>query len=640
MTAIARYSRSSRIRAVLRRARIALVPLAALILLAAYGATLQTRVNGSSDEYMLDVGEIQVALNVWGTVHYTGYPLYTILGNGFTLLLRAIGAEPAAAASLYAAAWGLVALAGAGLLAWKLTRRPALAALCALLLGLTRSIWIHASIAEVYGMGLALTALMLLVALWPAPWQGAWSARRRFLALALLGGIGVAHHRAAAFVAPGLFLALWPYRRDLLRGWPRTLIQGVALAALGFAPYAYLPLRAHQGGAWVYGDPGTWRGFWQQFTGREADYLVTLPGDTGNWLDDVTQTARLLVDQLTLPGLLVALAALVVALTLSPHRRAARVLALAGLGPLAFSIAYHSAVLPGAILMPVVLVLALEVALAADWLLARRPRLEPALLAGLLAWALVLIPFNVDWIRARTTDRTGLEMIARVAQIPREGPVAFTLPWGPHYEAAAYSRLVTGENRDVKMVYHTADYAALLADGYRLYTAPETFYVFPPEWWRARLGGLGLTSAGPGLVELLAAPQIAGPGDPPAVPVVYGIGRRAAWLTCDADTLGLHVIWEAKARPSAAPSIFVHLTGEEVAPVLATADRRAPVYGFYPFTAWSPGERVRDDFTLPRLAGGTQVRFGLYEQDAQGQFVNYGERTLPVAACEPVAEAG
>ena len=290
--------------------------------------------------------------------------------------------------------------------------------------------------------------------------------------------------------------------------------------------------------------------------------------------------------------------------------------------------------------MPVVLVLLLETALAADWLLRQRPALEPALLAGLLAWALVLIPFNADWIRARTTDRSGLEMIARVTQIPREGQVVFTLPWGPHYEAAAYSRLVTGENRDVKMVTHTADYAGLLADGYRLYTAPEAFYVFPPDWWRARLGGLGLTSAGPGLVELFATPQKASSDDPPAEPMVYGIGRQAAWLTCDADAVALHVIWEAESQPSAAPSIFVHLTGEAIAPVLATADRSAPVYGFYPFTAWSPGERVRDDFTLPRLEGGTQVRFGLYEQDAQGQFVNYGEMALPVAACEAVADAG
>ncbi len=231
-------------------------------------------------------------------------------------------------------------------------------------------------------------------------------------------------------------------------------------------------------------------------------------------------------------------------------------------------------------------------------------------------------------------------MIARVAQIPREGRVAFTLPWGPHYEAAAYSRLVTGENRDVTMIYHTADYADLLAQDYRLYTAPEAFYVFPPDWWRARLGGLGLTSAGPGLVELFDAPQMAVPGDPSAEPIVYGIAREAAWLTCDADTVALHVVWRAAESPSSDPSILVHLTGDDVASVLATADRSAPVYGFYPFTSWSPGERVRDDFTLPRLDGGTQVRVGLYEQDAQGQFVNYGEVALPVAACEPVADAG
>ena len=50
----------------------------------------------------------------------------------------------------------------------------------------------------------------------------------------------------------------------------------------------------------------------------------------------------------------------------------------------------------------------------------------------------------------------------------------------------------------------------------------------------------------------------------------------------------------------------------------------------------SPGQLVRDDFTLPRLPDMTQVRFGLYEQTGAG-FVNYGETALPVAECQPVA---
>jgi hypothetical protein len=79
-------------------------------------------------------------------------------------------------------------LGAMGLLLWRLTGNLSASVLGVVLLGTSRSIWIHNVIAEVYSMSLAITALMFLVALWPAPWQGAWSARRRVLWLACWAG--------------------------------------------------------------------------------------------------------------------------------------------------------------------------------------------------------------------------------------------------------------------------------------------------------------------------------------------------------------------------------------------------------------------------------------------------------------------
>ena len=72
--------------------------LPALALAGLAAATLQTHISCSFgetsaqnilyNEYIKDVAEIQVALNVWGTIHHTGYPLFAILGNLFTLPLR------------------------------------------------------------------------------------------------------------------------------------------------------------------------------------------------------------------------------------------------------------------------------------------------------------------------------------------------------------------------------------------------------------------------------------------------------------------------------------------------------------------------------------------------------------------------
>jgi len=632
-----------------------LLALAAVALLvASYARTLQTHIAGSfvedspasilKNEYIKDVSEIQVALNVWGTIHHTGYPLFAVLGNLFTLPLRAVGIEPAAAASLYALAWGIVALAGIAALIGALTGRPALAALAAVVAGLARSIWLHNVVAEVYSMSLAISVIMLAVALWPAPWTGAWDVRRRVWWLALLGGIGVAHHRAVVFIAPGLLLAIWPHLWAARDRWRSILLPALGLALVGFVPYVYLPLRAWQGGAWVYGDPGNLNGLWIEFTGHEADRLVTLPDGLAGLVDNVESVGQILIAELTLPGMLIGAAGLGAAMIGAPQRRAARAIGLSAAGPLLFAALYHTAVLPEAILMPVVVALVLGVALAADWLLTRRPALAPALAAGLLAWAIALAAAHTGTIRELVTEPTGLHTIERLRFVPREGKPALMLPWGPRYAAASYARLVTGEYADILTVDHKGDYPDLFDQGYELYTLPETFYTYrppwptpygePSDWWSDHLGALHLTSAAPGIVRIQSAPWLAEAAESPGTPLAYGIVQRAAWLTCDAESIVLHVIWGADRQPDGDPSIFVHLTGDAPAPDPPNADSRHPVYGLVPFARLSPGEEVRDDFTLPRLPDKTQVRFGLYEQTADGSFANYGETVLPVAGCE------
>lgn len=628
--------------------------LPALALLVLYAVTLQTHISGSfgettpenvlKNEYIKDVAEIQVALNVWGTIHHTGYPLFAIGGNLFTGSLRTLGLQPAAAASLYAAAWSLIMLVCFGALLRRMTGRLWLAVLATVLLGTARSIWIHTVIAEVYSMSLAITALMLLIALWPAPWRGRWSARRRLLALALLGGIGVAHHRAVAFVAPGLIAAVGPTLWRERPPWRRTTFQAMGLFALGFVPYLYLPLRAWQGAEWVYGEPGTLRGLWVEFSGREADRLVRLPVSAGELAENLADTGRILVHELSLPGLVIGAICLLLAVTVTEHRRAARLMALSAAGPTLFALFYHTAVLPQAVLMPTVLALIFAVPLTADWLIRQRKPIAALVAAGLIVWAAGLSARHYGYVRELVNEPTGLHTIARMERLPREGKPALMLPWGPRYAAASYARLVTRQYADVRVVDHKADYRALVAAGYQLYTEPETFYTYPPPWpsaygapstwWSERLGDFTLSSVAPGYVHLLTVPQLLAPDEPLGEPVVYGIHRRAAWLTCDDAHLYLTVIWSAEHRPAGAPSIFVHLTSDPPAPNPPNADARHPVYGLYPFTEFSPGQWVRDDFTLPRLPDKTVVRFGLYEARGE-EFVNYGETSLPVAGCAP-----
>jgi hypothetical protein len=182
----------------------ALPLLAALTaLLAAYLPTLQTIINGSAHYYALDVGETQIVLNVGGTLHATGYPLYALTGSVLVAALRLAGVSPAAAPAIVSLLWGLLALGLIYALFAHLTGRAWASAGAVFLFGLARTVWIHHAIAEIYTFGLAILAALLLLALWRQQVRG------RLAWLALLGGIGVGHHRAIAFAAPALIFAAW-----------------------------------------------------------------------------------------------------------------------------------------------------------------------------------------------------------------------------------------------------------------------------------------------------------------------------------------------------------------------------------------------------------------------------------------------
>lgn len=65
-----------------------------------YALTLMSTISGCAHEYCADVGEFQVALPLWGTVHHTGYPLYMLLGSPFVTVLNILGIPPALGASI------------------------------------------------------------------------------------------------------------------------------------------------------------------------------------------------------------------------------------------------------------------------------------------------------------------------------------------------------------------------------------------------------------------------------------------------------------------------------------------------------------------------------------------------------------
>lgn len=599
-------------------------------LLAAYLLTLQTIPNGAEHYYMIDVGETQIVLNVWGTLHATGYPLYVMLGSLCVALLRGLGVDAAAAPGVVSLLCTLAALGLLYALLRRICGRGWLAAGVVALYGLTRTVWIHASIAEIYSFGLLILVGLLALALWDAPVRG------RVYWLALLGGVGVFHHRALLFAALALLYAvwgeIWPSRPSATvhARWMPALLR-LALCALiglvGFLPYAYLPLRAAAGAAWVYGEPGTWAGFWDQFWGREAERFIGAPETFEALLANAAQINAALLADLTVPGAALGALGLALGLRRRERRRAALTFLLSGAAAYGFHIFYYTDIL-SALILPVTL------ALAAGWLFAaealikeidrrstedtekdekgvQRELLLPAAVGALLA--ALLLSAHGAFIRDLTRDPTGLETIA-IAQAAPPGS-ALMLDWGPRHFAVGFARDVQGLLPGVRLVSHKADFAALVAQG-ELVTPDFTFYNRPVAWWQEQIGApVYLSAAAPHLVRISTNREMAEDyaGD--------GIQAREAALVCRADALELRVNWLAASAPQRDYSVFVHLLDAGGA-VLAQGDQAAPVYGWRPTTSWAAGEIVRDVYTLAHEPGAALVRYGLYYQDAGGAFVN------------------
>ncbi len=598
---------------------------------------------------MRDVGETQVVLNTWGTLHATGYPLYVIFGNVLVAILRLLGITPATAPALVSLLWGIVALALIYALAvhlicspppdplpiaWRGGARILPAMAVTLLFGLTRTVWIHSVIAEIYSFGLAILALLYLLALWREriPHRIYW--------LALVGGVGVFHHRALILAAPALLYAILPEltadRRKLARIVPICLLIGL----VGFLPYLYLPIRAQAGANWVYGEPGTWAGFWDEFTGREAEQYLGLPNSWDGLAANFNTVNSVLITDLTVPGIALGVLGLMLALRNPHQRRPAITFLIGGLTAYVFHIALYTDIL-SALILPMTLSLAFGWVFLLDML-------NKSVFVGKwhvvsLHWRSVLvivIAVPVSWWFVRedrmliyenwrvisdlTSDTTGLETIALVRNAPSGSTLM--LAWGVRHHAVGFARDVLGELPDIQLVDHKGDFAAILASG-ALVTPEYTFYNHPVGWWEERLGTrVYLRAVAPYLVQIDMQPEYAENAQDTLTVLEHD-------LSCRADSIVLEVGWYTPTRPERDLSVFVHLLDANGS-VIAQADQFAPVYGWRPLTSWEAGEVVRDVYPLPRLAGAETVRFGLYQQLAGGEFVNELERALPVECDE------
>lgn len=224
-----------------------------------------------------DTGEAQTVPWIFGIMHPTGFPAFTIFGGIFAHAF-AIGAVSwrmalFSALATSASAW-LVARIG-----MELEGNAWIAMACAWVFAFGEVAWTRGTRAEVHTLALFFALLAIAAAV---RWYRTGNARY-LIAGAGAWGLGIATHPIAALLMPA-FLVL------LLVRLRRTALRSVAVAVLAFACglalYAYLPVRstiviaqrldptrslglAPGKSFWDTNHPSSWHGFVREVSGEE-----------------------------------------------------------------------------------------------------------------------------------------------------------------------------------------------------------------------------------------------------------------------------------------------------------------------------------------------------------------------------------
>ncbi len=574
--------------------------------------------------------EFQVIAPALGIAHPSGYPLYTLLGKLATLLIPF--RDPAGRLNLFSALCAGAAIGVLYLLAQKLAGNRAAAAVGTAIFALSPAWWSQATIAEVYALnGLFVASFLYALLRWEESrrqgtevsgqksgmgWQpptsnlqpptshDAWLA-----AAALAFGLGLAHHRTIALLAPAaLVLIVWA-DPALLRQ-PRRWVWPLLCALTPLLFYLYLPLRGAQGSTSLDGTYApTLAGTLDWVTAR--GYSIFLTGNPFGVTRGAADVVGLFLAQLGVLALVAAASSLVTAWRFSVRR--ATFLLIATAAEIAFASAYKVQDIE-VFFIPACMLIVLWAALgltpvfdaaARQAAHAARPLRLPGwarplyLAAYLLPVAGIVMFYPVrDAVQTwPERDRSaawgvydqGQDMIAAIA------PGGRMIGLLGETTLMRYFRDVLGQRRDVEVVPADAEAARLAAVDAALAAGKPVYLTRDLPGAAARYS---LDAAGP----LIAVSVKAAPASPPAgQPVGDGIAlvdeRTEIRRTHAGPAVRLTLTWAAVEPVREELKVSARLL--DAAGNVVAQDDRVPVHFTYPTTAWAPGEPVVDVYDLP-----------------------------------------
>ncbi len=244
-------------------------------------AALYLRTAGPTLGGAFDSEEFQYVAPSLGIAHSTGYPLYLLLGYLASLLLPLGNA--AFRMNLLSVLLGAGGPALVFLGALQLTRRRGASLAAAAFFATNAAVWRQSGVASVGPLHLLLSAAIVYALV---RWYAEPPSREMGLGVvALLFGLGLAHHRSILLLAPGATILVFATGRDLLQR-PRVLVRTVLLFMLPLLLYLYIPLR----GGFTPWYNNTWQGFVAEISGGDASgYLRANLSDLFQGIESVAQ---------------------------------------------------------------------------------------------------------------------------------------------------------------------------------------------------------------------------------------------------------------------------------------------------------------------------------------------------------------
>lgn len=244
-----------------------------------------------------DMGEFATAAYVLGIAHNTGYPLLMLLGKLFTYLPFGDIAYRVNLLSAVCAALTVMVLYW---VVFDLTTRRTAAALAALTLAFTSTLWSNATWATSYDLNAFLTILILWLML-------RWRRRARagyLQAAALTFGLSLGNHRLILTVALAAAYLIWRERR---RGrWSGRPVRLALLFLAGFSVNLYLPLRAAQQAPVLWADASDLQTFLTMVVSGYAGHFINPFESVGGLRSVFTVLTIFPVYEFTLVGLILA----------------------------------------------------------------------------------------------------------------------------------------------------------------------------------------------------------------------------------------------------------------------------------------------------------------------------------------------